>query len=125
MSKLPFHLHDRWRNVVFRIKESQKAVKFNDVVDLVKTEAKKANDTTYAKSAMNYSQRDQKPQDMNQRRDHRRSGVANAACEVTKTTQPVSKCSYCETDTHTIDNCKRMIALSRDNRIAYLKGTGH
>lgn len=59
LSKLPFHLHDRWRNVVFRIKESQKAVKFNDVVDLVKTEVKKANDTTYAKSAMNYSQRDQ------------------------------------------------------------------
>jgi hypothetical protein len=33
-------------------------------VDFVKAEARKANDPTYGKSAMNYSQRDQKPQDM-------------------------------------------------------------
>jgi hypothetical protein len=52
-------------NVLFplRIKDSQKTVKFKDFVDFVKAEAKKANDPTYGKSAMNYSQRDQKPQD--------------------------------------------------------------
>jgi hypothetical protein len=48
-------LHDRWINVVFRIKDSQKTVKFKDIVDFVKAEAKKANDPTYGKSAMNYS----------------------------------------------------------------------
>lgn len=129
LSKLPFHLHDRWRNVVFRIKDSQKTVKFKDFVDFVKAEAKKANDPTYGKSAMNYSQRDQKPQDMNQRRQQRKSGTAHAACEVqvprTYMYLPESKCSYCETDTHTLDNCKRMMTLSRDNRIVYLKGKGH
>jgi hypothetical protein len=31
---------------------------------------------------MNYSQRDQKPQNMNQRVEQRKSGVAHAACEV-------------------------------------------
>jgi hypothetical protein len=120
-------LHDRWRNVVFRIKDSQKTVKFKDFVDFVKAEAKKANDPTYGKSAMNYSQRDQKPQDMNQRREQRKSGVAHAACEVQvpRIYLPESKCSYCETDTHTLDNCKRMMTLSRDNRIVYLKGKGH
>jgi hypothetical protein len=44
---------------------SQKTVKFKDFVDFVKAETKKANDPTYGKSAMNYSQRDQKPHDMN------------------------------------------------------------
>jgi hypothetical protein len=52
---------------------------FSLFVDFVKAEAKKANDPTYGKSAMNYSQRDQKPQDMNQRREKRKSGVAHAA----------------------------------------------
>jgi hypothetical protein len=51
LSNLPFHLHDRWINVVFRIKDSQKIVKFKDIVDFVKAEAKKANDPTYGKSA--------------------------------------------------------------------------
>ena len=104
---------------------SQKTVKFKDFVDFVKAETKKANDPTYGKSAMNYSQRDQKPQDMNQRREKRKSGVAHAACAVPRTYLPESKCSYCKTDTYTLDNCKRMIALSRDNRIAYLKVKGH
>jgi hypothetical protein len=46
-------MDDRWINVVFRIKDSQKTVKFKDIVDFVKAEAKKANDPTYGKSAMN------------------------------------------------------------------------
>jgi hypothetical protein len=52
---------------------------------------------------------------MNQRVEQRKSGVAHAACEVqvprTYMYLPESKCSYCETDTHTLDNCKRMMTL--------------
>ena len=100
LSKLPFHLHERWRNVVFRIKDSQKTVKFKDFVGFVKAEAKKANDPTYGKSAMNYSQRDQQPQDMNQRREQRKSSVDHAACEIPRTYLPESKCSYCKRHTY-------------------------
>ncbi|CAG2221766.1 unnamed protein product [Mytilus edulis] len=66
MSKLPFHMHDRWRNVVFRVKDSHRTVKFNDFVNFVKAEAKKATDPTYGNIAMNYSN----SRSTNQQRQH-------------------------------------------------------
>ncbi|XP_064650038.1 uncharacterized protein LOC135501717 [Lineus longissimus] len=44
VKKLPYHLHDRWRNVYQRLKESKKSVKFGDLTTFVKKEAKKIID---------------------------------------------------------------------------------
>jgi len=123
LAKLPFHLHDRWRSVVMRIKESRKSVKFKDFVDFVKKEAKKVNDPTYGSTAIGVFQKTNS-QDKDQRRGSQRSKTTYVSCEVTKEQSSIS-CSYCNTNKHSLDQCFRMMALSRDKRIEHLKGKGH
>ncbi|VDI11858.1 Hypothetical predicted protein [Mytilus galloprovincialis] len=118
MSKLPFHMHDRWRNVVFRVKDSHRTVKFNDFVNFVKAEAKKATDPTYGNIAMNYSN----SRNTNQQRQHGQK-VSNV-CDVAKNAHTEMRCSYCE-GTHALDKCKRLTARPREDRIAYLKSKGY
>ncbi|XP_062588283.1 uncharacterized protein LOC134249947 [Saccostrea cucullata] len=109
MSKLPVHLHDRWRNVVLRIKDAHRTVKFKDFVDFVKAEAKKVNDPTYGFQQVRGSSSLQKPK-----------GVS---CEVTKL-YPTQKCVYCNSVNHTIDRCRKILELNRDDRIVYLRRKG-
>ena len=52
VGKLPYHLQERWRNLVWNIKERGGIVKFQNLVDFVKRESKKANDPTYGKEAL-------------------------------------------------------------------------
>lgn len=52
---MPFNMQDRWSNVVYRVKELHKRVKFNDFVNFVKTAAKRATDPTFGNIAINYS----------------------------------------------------------------------
>jgi hypothetical protein len=47
VGKLPFHMHVKWRNLVFDTKEKCGTVQFRHLVDLVRKEAHKANDPTY------------------------------------------------------------------------------
>ncbi|CAG2252827.1 unnamed protein product [Mytilus edulis] len=89
MSKLPFHMHDRWRNVVFRVKDSHRTVKFNDFVNFVKAEAKKATDPTYGNIAMNYSN----SRSTNQQRQHGQK-VSNKRHMSNKCNRRL-KCSIC------------------------------
>ncbi|CAC5362243.1 unnamed protein product [Mytilus coruscus] len=117
MSKLPFHMYDRWRNVVYRVKELHRTVTFNDFVKFVKTDAKKATDPTYGSIAMNYSN----SRSTNQRQHGQR--VSNV-CDAAKNTSTEIHCSYCN-GAHELDNCKRLIARPREDRITYLKSKGH
>ena len=52
VNKLPYHLHDRWRNVVFQAKDHGKFIVFSMLVNFVRQEAKKANDPMYGRDAM-------------------------------------------------------------------------
>ena len=52
VSKLPFYLHDRWRNEVQQAKEKCTPIKFSDLVSFIKREAKKLNHPIYGKEAM-------------------------------------------------------------------------
>ncbi|VDI27101.1 Hypothetical predicted protein [Mytilus galloprovincialis] len=105
-------------NVVFRVKGSHRTVKFNDFVNFVKAEAKKATDPTYGNIAMNYSN----SRSTNQQRQHGQK-VSNV-CDVAKNAHTEMRCSYCE-GTHALDKCKRLTACPREDRIAYLKSKGY
>ncbi|CAC5406217.1 unnamed protein product [Mytilus coruscus] len=96
MSKLPFHMHDRWRNVVYRLKELHKTVKFIDFVNFVKTEAKKATDPTYGNIAMNYSNsRSTNQRQHGQRQDSFSKNNDLQKSENHESTQPVVNSSTC------------------------------
>lgn len=51
--KLPFYLQEKWRNVVYELKDRKEAVTFQNLVNFVRKEAKKANDPIYGKGVMN------------------------------------------------------------------------
>ena len=42
VEKLPYFLQDRWRGVVYKLKDQQKPVAFGDLVDFIQMEAQKA-----------------------------------------------------------------------------------
>jgi len=124
MSKLPFHLHDRWRNIVFRTKEGHKAVKFADFVHFVKAEAKKANDPTYGNIAVSgvpgNNFKIQNPKRVPS--SGKNSSTNNITCEVTKTkVVPEPKCSYCDGSSHALDSCKSILSVSMQDRYTYLR----
>lgn len=111
-------MHDRRRNVVYRLKESHKTVKLFYFVNFVKTGAKKATDQTYGNIAMNYS----KNSCNTYQRQHGQR-VANV-CDTAQNTCTEKYCAYCN-GTHKLGNCKRLIARPRNDRITYLKSKGN
>jgi hypothetical protein len=60
VAKLPLNLHDKWRNLVCQTKEKGGTVMFYQLVNFVKREAKKANDPTYGKLAIDYEHKDER-----------------------------------------------------------------
>jgi hypothetical protein len=50
--KLPYYLHDRWRNLVCQVKERGETVVFQHIVDFVRREARKMNDPVYGRDVM-------------------------------------------------------------------------
>ncbi|KAK6188277.1 hypothetical protein SNE40_004489 [Patella caerulea] len=52
VAKLPFYIQDKWRIKYQEIKDKRIPIKFEDLVNLVRKESKKANDPVYGKDAM-------------------------------------------------------------------------
>jgi hypothetical protein len=52
VNKLPYTLHDKWRNIVFNIKERGDRVTYKRLVQFVSMEAKKAMDPKFGKEAL-------------------------------------------------------------------------
>ena len=52
VSKLPFHLHDRWRNTIQQSKERFESVSFHSLVSFVKREAIMANHPIFGRDVM-------------------------------------------------------------------------
>ncbi|VDI57783.1 Hypothetical predicted protein [Mytilus galloprovincialis] len=78
MCKLPFHLHDRWRSVVLRIKTNKETVQFGNFVKFVKDEAKKVNDLTYGSTAVGTKGKTEPAKNENSRRNFRTGNNAFA-----------------------------------------------
>ncbi|XP_050417786.2 uncharacterized protein LOC126831152, partial [Patella vulgata] len=52
LQKLPYFIHDKWRNIVQSTRDKGHSVHFDQLVELINTEALKANDPTYGKKAL-------------------------------------------------------------------------
>ncbi|VDI41133.1 Hypothetical predicted protein [Mytilus galloprovincialis] len=52
VKKLPYYLHEKWRNIVYDTKGRKETVKFQQLVNFVKKEAKKAIDPIYGKEVL-------------------------------------------------------------------------
>ncbi|XP_061191629.1 uncharacterized protein LOC133199818 [Saccostrea echinata] len=55
IKKLPFYLQEKWRNVVYELKDRREVLKFENLVKFVRKESKKANDPIYGREVMNTS----------------------------------------------------------------------
>ena len=105
VSKLPFWLHDKWRNIVFTRKERGSRPTFNCLVKFVTVEAKKAMDPLYGREALIEDKKISTQSQSSQRKTSLASNVSEA--------QPN------KTDEEHVDNITEKLAankISTDNR---------
>ena len=127
MKKLPLYLHDRWRNVVLRFRENKDTVTFSHFVDFVQKEAKKANDPVYGNTAISVkgdSKAKGNTKDQKQRQPQRNAfatDVKNESVQYSNST----KCTYCNSSSHNLENCRDILSLSIRNRYEHLKSKSH
>ncbi|XP_062567166.1 CAP-Gly domain-containing linker protein 1-like [Saccostrea cucullata] len=129
VKKLPFYLHDKWRNCVYDLKEKKLSVKFYHLVDFVRKEAKKATDPIYGKEMMST------PSTANKRlQDHKKSETRknftvktdsrsmsdNSATQMKTFSR---QCIYCK-GAHSLDMCLSITILPLRDRYAFLKTNG-
>lgn len=142
--KLPFYMHDKWRNVVQQTKDKGKEVKFSQLAHLVKAEAKKANDSTYGRKAMlleeTYKGQHKKGQIANKQsfsnqkiRSYATSFRPNKEAmakdpEFSKQVHgdflKIKPCPYCLDQPHTIEVCPRFKGLSSKEKVDFVKRKG-
>ncbi|XP_060603364.1 uncharacterized protein LOC132756335 [Ruditapes philippinarum] len=94
VKKLPYSLQERWRNTVYNLKENSKAVKFENLVNFVRREAKKANDPLYGKSVMSQQGTSCAAAINKHRPLQRKALVTNTQIN----SSPTPKCDFCERD---------------------------
>ena len=114
MGKLPVFLHDKWRNIVMKAKDSRRAINFSQFVELVRWEARKANDPTYGRSSIAQLQLSSM-QKQNTTKPFRAKGLvtnvstldtenrrntANKRCEVCHGEHPISECGKLRKEPH-------------------------
>lgn len=122
MCKLPYHLHDRWRNIVLRTRSYKQTIKFEHFVKFVEDEAKKVNDLTYGSSVIGPKMKSDTSRNFNQRR-----GVRQGSALATHINTPSTnlqnmqvKCSYCEKP-HKLENCTSISKLDHMEKLNHLK----
>ena len=86
VSKLPFYVQERWRNIVMN-KEASEPVTFTHLVDFAQREARKATDPLYGRLALATKSREAKPTRGGhpQRHQVRKIGCAFGVAESSRT----------------------------------------
>ncbi|XP_022335109.2 uncharacterized protein LOC111131734 [Crassostrea virginica] len=119
MSKLPVYLHDRWRSVILKIKDSKRRVQFRDFVTFVKTEAKKSNDPIYGVVSLSGIPR------TNIDKGHKRTVASvNLIGESESTGMLESVCDYCGSSSHSLKECRRFQEVSLQERYNFMRSKG-
>ena len=138
VSKLPFHVHDRWRSVVMDTRDKGQVPRFNQLVTFVQREAKKANDAVYGRMSLTseVNKRQGQPATYNSSRPTVRSGpafggsfgtrVAVAMQSENERTDLLSEtpCVCCKDKGHSLGCCQLFVQRSWDDRITFLKSKG-
>ncbi|XP_064624565.1 uncharacterized protein LOC135486033 [Lineus longissimus] len=133
VKKLPYHMHHKWRNIAYEARERKSAVKFSDLTDYVRREAKKYNDPVYGREALQKKgtsktggQNTKMPPQKNPIRpkgsfatvkDRKEKEVKTVAATI-----PEKKpCLHCNGHTHSIDQCEIFQKLKMDERMDVLR----
>ena len=141
VSKLPFHLHDKWRNLVHRTRDSHQPIKFNLLARFVKEEAKKANDPVYGRDALS-AQHKQGAVTKYQVRQimgpvkpkstfagivkSQDSSPTNKVIRQNKTVmeEKVKYCLFCKQSSHVITECRKFESLNPPEKVKFVKDDG-
>ncbi len=140
VKKLPYFLHDKWRNIVLNVREKKQAVSFEQLVSFVRREAKKQNDPVYGRTALSADTKGSasgpKP-----RAKGSFATVDNPAAETYSKNASTSSagsrtpdrgsagrrdgmskpCLFCESSSHSMLTCRKFEALSNYDKTENLK----
>ena len=132
--KLPYYMHDKWRNLVQSSKDRGEVVNFHHLVCLVKQEAKKVNDPDYGRDALFDEQHKhiiakkhntstvykhtQNSFATSCKYSNQRASTSNAVrnsnsnvSQYTATCLEVKPCFFCKDIHHSFDSCESFKAL--------------
>ena len=142
VSKLPYVLHDKWRSKVDDKKSQGKKATFNDLVQFVRREARKATDPSFGKDAMKYLLQHPTRHDSTSNPHSRGSFAAitnslknsvnsspfptvysTPVHDSTKPSAYAQPCVYCK-GSHALEACRTMSHLPFLERIDFLKKMG-
>lgn len=137
--KLPFYLQEKWRNIVYETKSRHQTVKFQQLVEFVKRESKKANDPVYGKDVMRTTSNVKKLQEPKSQAVGSRRTLATAVEPKMKSSRNQSvgttgkeykrgafstPCVYCENSNHSLDKCNKFSSVLLKDRYDFLKSKG-
>ncbi|XP_046339933.2 uncharacterized protein LOC124121032 [Haliotis rufescens] len=132
--KLPFHCHEKWRNIVISIRDSGGTVAFHNLVKFVKREARKATDPMYGKDAL-------RNDDRTKTQPKRNAGIASQSSfkpsfstdmventtQNTQSSKPEGQqilCIYCNSNSHKLQICDQIVKKTLKDRLAFLQKRG-
>ena len=137
--KLPFYLQEKWRNIVYELKDRKQTVKFENLVNFVRKEAKKANDPIYGREVMNsltpakQAQNEKSVTFSRQKKnfstktvepDSSSSQHSSGESPKQKPIASVKTCIYCNGTSHALEECRNIMKLSLKGRYEVLKSKG-
>ena len=140
VKKLPYYLHEKWRNIVYDLKEKGQIVKFHHLVNFVCKEAKKATDPIYGRDVMSNAKPTKTSQESQQKKSVKFSGThKNFAISSNEQSKPDEEstsngkpktvsvfskpCVHCE-ESYSLDMCKKYLNLPLKDRYSFLKSKG-
>jgi hypothetical protein len=139
---LPYHLHDKWRNIVYGLKEKNLKIKFSDLTSFVRREAKKSTDPVYGRDALvrkdSTTGKKGGPKFVTQKHPVRAKGTfatveekkkretvgpTTASTDMKQHPQPASvrPCLHCDSLQHTLISCEAFNTLTYDSRLDVLR----
>ncbi|XP_014675467.1 PREDICTED: uncharacterized protein LOC106815516 [Priapulus caudatus] len=138
VKKLPFYLHDRWRTIVQRTRDSERLVRFKHLVDFVRGEAKKATDPLYGRDVLSadngkiaggkqfYSKakggmRSLASSTENGGSDRPTQGSTETNWGRAKKFAFEAPCVFCKNANHAMNQCENVIAKPANERSEFVK----
>lgn len=125
VSKLPFHLQAKWRDLVAKIRrDNAKIANFENLASFVQSAADAANDPVFGKEAINKSNESSKKFD---KRDSIQLKNKNSSFATNPTlihgagsAKPIIVCPLCNSS-HDLDDCQLFLKKTVEQRKEYLK----
>jgi hypothetical protein len=131
VKKLPYYLHDKWRNIVYDTKDRHRVLKFSQLVEFVRKEAKKATDPVYGKDVMGTNTWNKRPQDKQfGKSSGPRKNFSTGVVESSKGEQrkqglaTARPCLFCQGASHSLDSCKKLMEQLLKDRYSFLRSKG-